>query len=193
MLVGLTGGIGSGKSTVAKVFEILGSAVFNSDEIAKQVYFDTKIKQEVIDLLGEKAYKNNSEIDKTYISQQIFNDTRLLQKLNAIIHPAVIEAFKKFIAIHPQKIIIKESALLFEAKLTDELDKIIVVTADENTRVKRVIERDKISSELVAQKIKSQLSDVEKIKKAHYVIRNNDDELVLPQILKIHAELLRQL
>lgn len=124
MLVGLTGGIGSGKSTVAKVFEILGSAVFNSDEIAKQVYFDTKIKQEVIDLLGEKAYKNNSEIDKTYISQQIFNDTRLLQKLNAIIHPAVIEAFKKFIAIHPQKIIIKESALLFEAKLTDELDKI---------------------------------------------------------------------
>ncbi len=193
MLVGLTGGIGSGKSTVAKVFEILGSAVFNSDEVAKQVYFDTKIKQEVIDLLGEKAYKNNSEIDKTYISQQIFNDTRLLQKLNAIIHPAVIEAFKKFIAIHPQKIIIKESALLFEAKLTDELDKIIVVTADENTRVKRVIERDKISSELVAQKIKSQLSDVEKIKKAHYVIRNNDDELVLPQILKIHAELLRQL
>ena len=193
MLVGLTGGIGSGKSTVAKVFEILGSAVFNSDEVAKQVYFDTKIKQEVIDLLGEKAYKNNSEIDKIYISQQIFNDTRLLQKLNAIIHPAVIEAFKKFIAIHPQKIIIKESALLFEAKLTDELDKIIVVTADENTRVKRVIERDKISSELVAQKIKSQLSDVEKIKKAHYVIRNNDDELVLPQILKIHAELLRQL
>ena len=193
MLVGLTGGIGSGKSTVAKVFEILGSAVFNSDEVAKQVYFDTKIKQEVIDLLGEKAYKNNSEIDKTYISQQIFNDTRLLQKLNAIIHPAVIEAFKKFIAIHPQKIIIKESALLFEAKLTDELDKIIVVTADENTRVKRVIERDKISSDLVAQKIKSQLSDVEKIKKAHYVIRNNDDELVLPQILKIHAELLRQL
>lgn len=193
MLVGLTGGIGSGKSTVAKVFEILGSAVFNSDEVAKQVYFDTKIKQEVIDLLGEKAYKNNSEIDKTYISQQIFNDTRLLQKLNAIIHPAVIEAFKKFIAIHPQKIIIKESALLFEAKLTDELDKIIVVTANENTRVKRVIERDKISSDLVAQKIKSQLSDVEKIKKAHYVIRNNDDELVLPQILKIHAELLRQL
>lgn len=193
MLVGLTGGIGSGKSTVAKVFEILGSAVFTSDEVAKQVYFDTKIKQEVIDLLGEKAYKNNSEIDKTYISQQIFNDTRLLQKLNAIIHPAVIEAFKKFIAIHPQKIIIKESALLFEAKLTDELDKIIVVTADENTRVKRVIERDKISSDLVTQKIKSQLSDVEKIKKAHYVIRNNDDELVLPQILKIHAELLRQL
>ncbi len=193
MLVGLTGGIGSGKSTVAKVFEILGSAVFNSDEVAKQIYFDTKIKQEVIDLLGEKAYKNNSEIDKIYISQQIFNDTRLLQKLNAIIHPAVIEAFKKFIAIHPQKIIIKESALLFEAKLTDELDKIIVVTADENTRVKRVIERDKISSDLVAQKIKSQLSDVEKIKKAHYVIRNNDNELVLPQILKIHAELLRQL
>ena len=193
MLVGLTGGIGSGKSTVAKVFEILGSAVFTSDEVAKQVYFDTKIKQEVIDLLGEKAYKNNSEIDKTYISQQIFNDTRLLQKLNAIIHPAVIEAFKKFIAIHPQKIIIKESALLFEAKLTDELDKIIVVTADENTRVKRVIERDKISSDLVTQKIKSQLSDVEKIKKAHYVIRNNDVELVLPQILKIHAELLRQL
>jgi dephospho-CoA kinase len=193
MLVGLTGGIGSGKSTVSKVFEILGCVIFNSDEVAKQVYFDAQVKQAVIDLLSEKAYNNNAEINKTYISQQIFNDTRLLQKLNTIIHPAVIEAFKKFIHSHPYKIIIKESALLFEAKLTDELDKIIVVTADENTRIKRVIERDKTSSDLVAQKIKSQLSDIEKIKKADYVIRNTDDELVLPQILKIHAELLRQL
>src|SRR5687768_11657999 len=127
MIAGLTGGIGSGKSTVSKLFELLGCAVFYSDEVAKEVYFDPEVKLKVTGLLGAGSYTSDTRINKAYISSKIFSDTTLLRTLNAIIHPAVIARTKLFKQQNPGKIIIKETALLFEVHLEKEVDKVIVV------------------------------------------------------------------
>lgn len=189
MIVCVTGGIGSGKSMVAKVFELLGCAVFNSDAVAKAVYFDNKIKTKVIELLGEEAYLNDQQLNKTFINSKLFSNTEVLQKLNAIIHPAVIEQFNQFVKDSKSKIVIKETALLFEAHLDKGCDKIIVVAANDELRMTRVMKRDALSKEEVLAKMKHQLSQEEKIKKADFVIYNNDDKLVIPQILEIYQAL----
>lgn len=189
MVVGLTGGIGSGKSIIAKLFELLGCAVFNSDGVAKEVYFDAEVRPEIIRLLGKEAYLNDYTLNKNYISSKIFSDTLLLQQLNRIIHPAVIRKFKTFVHLHPGQIVIKETALLFEAHLEKEVDQIIVVAANDAIRVKRVMARDGLDETFVRKKIESQLSQEEKIKGADFVIYNNDDVLVIPQVLQIYKQL----
>lgn len=189
MVVGLTGGIGSGKSVIAKLFELLGCAVFNSDRVAREVYFDAKVRPEIIKLLGKDAYVGDEALNKNYISSKIFSDTLLLQQLNGIIHPAVIRKFKTFVTQHPGQIIIKETALLFEAHLEKEVDQIIVVAANEAIRVKRVMARDGLDQASVEKKIQSQLSQEEKIKGANFVIYNNEDVLVIPQVLHIYKQL----
>ena len=191
MTVGLTGNIGSGKSTVARLFELLGAAVFNSDDVAKQVYFIPAVRQNVIHLLGPEAYNKDQSINKPFISQKIFGDTQLLNALNGIIHPAVIEEFKKFKHLHPGKLLVKESALLFEAHLQKEVDRIVLVTADDSIRMNRVMLRDKLDMDLVKKKMRSQMSQEEKRKQAHYVIRNNGDELLIPQVLHIYNQLMK--
>lgn len=189
MVVGLTGGIGSGKSTVAKILELLGCAIFESDEVAKSVYFEPEIKTQVINLLGAQAYLSENQINKKHIGSKIFSDTTLLQKLNSIIHPSVIQKSKEFIAHHPDKIIIKETALLFEAKLEKEVDKIILVVAEDETRIHRVMQRDGLNKEEVQKKIASQLSQNEKIKKADYIVYNNETDLIVPQVIEIYKTL----
>jgi len=190
MVVGLTGGIGSGKSTVARLLEILGCAVFESDVVAKDVYFDPLIKSEITALLGNKSYLSENRIDKTFISSKIFSNTELLQQLNAIIHPAVINRSNIFIKEHPDKIIIKETALLFEAHLEKDVDKIILVVANDETRIQRVMQRDGLTKEDVLKKIKSQLPQEEKIKKADFIVHNDESQLVIPQVVKIYSTLL---
>lgn len=190
MIVCVTGGIGSGKSMVSNVFELLGCAVFNSDTVAKSVYFEKEIKTKVIELLGEEAYLNDHQLNKTHINSKLFSNTEVLHKLNAIIHPAVIEQFNAFVQGSKSKIIIKETALLFEAHLDKGCDKIIVVAADDELRISRVMKRDGLSKEEVINKMKHQLSQEEKIKKADYVVYNNEDSLLIPQIIEIHQALL---
>lgn len=189
MVIGLTGGIGSGKSIIAKLFELLGCAVFNSDQVAKEVYFDAQIRPKIIKLLGKEAYLNDHVLNKNHISSKIFSDTLLLQQLNGIIHPAVIRNFKTFVNHHSGQLVIKETALLFEAHLEKEVDKIIVVAADDAIRIKRVMARDGLDKESVQKKIQSQLLQEEKIKGADFVIYNNEDTLVIPQVLQIYKQL----
>mgnify|MGYP000933671883 CR=1 FL=1 len=189
MIVGLTGGIGSGKSMVSRILSLMGCAVFSSDEAAKQVYFEEAVKKNVIALLGSDAYKSDCEIDRSYISSKIFSDTSLLQSLNGIIHPAVAQSFNAFVNTHPKAIIIKETALLFEAGIDKEVDMIVTVAADEEIRVERVMHRDGLSRNEVLKKIKSQLSQEEKIKKSHYVIYNNNNRSLIEQC----AELIEKL
>ena len=189
MVAGLTGGIGSGKSTVARLFEILGCVLFESDKVAKEIYFNSEVREKVIALLGKESYLSETTIDRANISSKLFSDTALLQKLNDIIHPVVRLKFNLFFQENPTRIIIKETALLFEAHLEKEVDKIILVVAEDETRIQRVINRDGLNREDVQKKIRSQLPQEEKIKKAHYIIYNNETELIIPQVLKIYADL----
>jgi dephospho-CoA kinase len=189
MVVGLTGGIGSGKSTVSKVFELLGCLIFDSDKAAKDIYFEADAKLRIIALLGEESYLSDTEINKSYISTIIFNNTQLLHALNSIIHPIVAAKFSSLKKNHPYKLIVKESALLFEADLTAQVDKIITVASDDDLRIKRVMNRDGLSKENVMAKIKSQLPQEEKIKKSDFVIYNNETEFVITQVLAIYTQL----
>jgi len=189
MIVGLTGGIGTGKTMVAKLFSMFGAKVFNSDESAKLLYFDPLIKEKIIALLGKDCYTSDTTLNKKYISDKVFSDTALLQKLNAIIHPAVVNDFKKFAAKYPNELIIKESAILFETGLYKGLDKTILVSSPIELRLKRVMERDGLSEQEVKNRIKSQLSEEEKLKLADFVINNNERDFLITQTLTIFNEL----
>lgn len=185
MTLGLTGSIGSGKSTVAKVFEVLGAAIFNSDQIAKSAYFDAHIRPQVIQLLGKESYESPNEINKQYIADKVFNHPDLLKHLNAIIHPFVKSQMKNFEQGHAGKIIIKETALLFEAGLEQDVDAVIVVTAPEQLRIERTMKRDGVSKEQVLKRMQAQLSQEEKLKRAQYIVINDEQHLVIPQVLAL--------
>ncbi len=190
MIIGLTGGIGSGKTTVAQLFETMGCIIYNTDEKAKQVYFEPTIKLQVINLLGKEAYLNENVIDKNYISQKIFSDSNLLHKLNKIIHPAVKEDFIKFKKKYPpETILIKETALLFETGFDKDLDYSILVTAPINIKTARVMKRSAISKEEVQKRMDAQLSDEKKIPLANFVIVNDNSQALIPQVLQIMQKL----
>lgn len=185
MIAGLTGGIGSGKTVVARLFGMLGCAVFNSDEAAKAAYFLPGIKEQVTSLLGVGSYLSDTQIDKKYISDKIFGHRKLLEGLNSIIHPAVGKMFQEFVARNPRKVIIKESALLFEAGVTGGLDKIIVVVSPDEERISRVMKRDKLSREEVLGKIQNQLPQEEKARRADFVVQNDEKHLLIGQTERI--------
>jgi dephospho-CoA kinase len=190
-VIGLTGGIGSGKSTIAEIFKTLGVAVYNSDERARELYFEPEIKKQVEDLLGSKAYRNKSALNKKYISEKIFSDKILLEKLNAIIHPAVGKDFETFKKDHAgDKYIVKESALLVEAGLLKTVDKLLVVTSAIALRTERIKKRDNLTKDEIEKILKKQLSDSDKVKNADWVIENDEKKLVIPQVLKIHKSLI---
>ena len=189
MIAGLTGGIGSGKSTVAKLFHLLGAAVFYSDEAARLAYFNPSIKEQVIGLLGADAYRSERELNKSVISRRIFEDPKVLSAINAVIHPEVGRMFRLFTEEHRGKLIIKESALLFEAKVVSQVDTVIVVAAPDEMRIKRVMARERLTREEVEARFRSQLPQETKVEKADYVIHNDESQLVIPQVESIFNEL----
>ena len=170
--VGLTGGIGSGKSTVADFFAALGVPVYDSDKEARKLMKSSKkVKKAIVELLGEKAYKGK-KLNKKYISDKIFNDKKLLEKINAIVHPAVRNHFLAWKEKQEAPYVIQETALIFENKAQDFYDKIILVIASESVRIQRVMGRDEVAKKQVEERLKNQLSDQKKIPLAHYVIDN---------------------
>jgi dephospho-CoA kinase len=190
MVVGLTGGIGSGKSTVAKLFEVLRVPVYDTDTRAKQTYYKPEVKEKIISLLGQEVYSHDGKIDPAAISKKVFGDNSLLQKLNAIIHPAVDADFKEFLKNNTgEKLIIKESALLFETGVYKKMDKNILVTSPLELRVKRVQERDKSDAAHIMKRISHQMPDEEKIPISDFVIVNDEKEPVIPQVLTIFEKL----
>lgn len=189
-IIGLTGGIGSGKSTIAKLFEELGVPVYIADDAGKYLLKTSKVVQrKVINLLGEKAYSNGLP-DKKYIANKVFNDTNLLQQLNNIIHPKVGQHFKKWQKKQHAPYCIKEAAILFENGGYKQCDATILVTAPREIRVERVTARDQTSAEEVVQRMSHQWSDDDKIHLADYVIENITLSKTKISVQKLHHILL---
>lgn len=191
MIVGLTGGIGSGKTTVLKMFQSFGVPVYQADLEAKKLMNNSdEVKSKIIDLLGEESYRNN-ELNRTYIANRVFNDKDLLQKLNRIVHPAVHTHFKEFVAQQTELYLVYENAILFENKSEELCDKVIVVAADLDTRIDRVMKRDQVDREAVLARMNNQWSQEDKIKKADYVIINNNLNDLKEDVEKLHQQLLK--
>jgi dephospho-CoA kinase len=189
--VGITGGIGSGKSTVAYIFAQLGVPCFFADNEAKLAYLDPEVKSKVLGLFGDNAYVNNLP-DKSYISQIIFSDKSFLSNLNQIIHPFVATQFQKFCSKHQQcPYVLKEAAILFESDSYKALDLSILVVADKRLRIQRVMDRDGLSENEVLLRMDKQWSDEKKIKLASFVVYNNNTDLLIPQVLDLHHKILK--
>ena len=189
MIVGLTGGIASGKTVVSRLFSVLGASVFISDIAARDSYYDPEVKNQVITLLGKEAYISELEIDRKFISSIIFKEPALREKINELIHPQVGRMFNQFVKENKDSLIIKETALLFEANIAKECDKVIVVAADEEVRIKRICERDNVSRTEALERIKSQMPQDEKIRLADFVIHNNENVLLIPQVIALYEQL----
>ena len=177
-IICLTGGIGSGKSTVAEFLYKKGFPVYNSDTRAKELMNSSEIlKAKIIDLLGVESYQDN-QLNKRFVGEKIFKNHTLLKQLNAVVHPEVKKDFTNWIEQQKKnrfKYCIKESALLFESNTFNVCDSIILITASEEIRIQRIIKRDKISREQVMERIKSQLPESQKSGLSDYVIYNEGD------------------
>lgn len=189
--VGITGGIGSGKSTVCEIFKKFGTPVFDSDKIAKEQYTKPKVKEAVSKALGDGVL-TDGEVDMDKLRKTLFKDKGKLEKISNIIHPALLEDYELFCNRHCGNIYcLFESAIIFERKLSHLFDKMITVVADKNTRIKRVMERNPlITIEEVADRIKHQLGDKYKIAKSDFVIKNNGEDLYA-QTQKVHNDIIR--
>ena len=190
--IGITGGIGSGKTTVCKVFELLGIPIFYADTAAKLILkTDPVLKEEILKTFGEKTYSNDGELNRSYLSSIVFNNEYELNKLNALIHPAVFRAFDKWLAMHNDApYIIKEAALLFETESYKMCDLSVLVVSPEASRVRRIIARDGISQDEIVLRMKRQLSDEKKIKLADHILFNDESQLLIPQILALDQQFL---
>lgn len=192
-IVGLTGGIGSGKTTISKYFESFGIPVYIADVEAKGLMSRSIIIKRKLGLLfGELAYKDG-ELNRPFLASKIFTDKTLLLKMNAIVHPKVASHFKRWLKKQDAPYVIKEAAIIFENKSESQYDYIITVIAAEDLRIQRVMKRDNASKEKIEAIIKNQLSDVEKIKKSDFVITNNSLDSVNREVNEIHYQILESI
>jgi dephospho-CoA kinase len=184
-IIGLTGGIGSGKSVVAKIFTTLGIPVFNADEAAKHIMQTSpEMKAKLIEQFGSSIY-DASGLQKEKLAAIVFNDPYQLQLLNAIVHPVTIQAAKDWAANQTSPYVIKEAALIFESAAADGLFKVIGVTAPLSLRIQRVMQRDGVSKEQVEARMQHQISDTIKMRLCDYVIENNNQQMLIPQVLEL--------
>lgn len=187
--IGITGGIGSGKSLVCKIFQSLGVPVYDADSHAKILMTtDGILVDQIKKEFGSLSYDEKGDLNRKLVSEIVFNDEAKLQKLNALVHPRVAYDYDRWLAKYVSKpYVLKEAALLFEAGSFTLLDKIIVVTAPEPMRISRVLKRDLHRSEQeVVKIIRNQMDEEEKLKRADFIVQNNETELVVPQVLKLH-------
>ena len=173
MIIGLTGGIASGKSTVSKYLAEKGFKVYDADKIAKDISEKKLVQEEIIATFGDKILEENRNIDRKKLKEIVFEDKEKLKQLNAIIHPKVIDFYKELKKQNTDEVIIFDVPLLFESGIDKFCDKILVVISDYEIQLNRIVERDKIDRDLAEKIIKSQLSNEERIKKADVVIENN--------------------
>ena len=189
--VGLTGGIGSGKTTIAAVFDALGIPVYNADAAAKRLMNEDEVlKAQLLDMFGEGLYKKN-QLDRAYLANIVFGNKEKLKALNNLVHPLTIADATQWFQKQTSPYAIKEAALIFESDSWKDLDAVIGVSAPETIRIQRVMKRDNIDAQQVAARMAQQMDEAQKMSKCDYIITNDDVSLVMPQILKID-QLLRE-
>ena len=187
---GITGGIGSGKSIVARVFNNLGIPVYNADTAAKRLMeSDPALIDSIKKLFGNQAYSGSS-LNRAYIAGIVFKDKEKLRLLNELVHPATIRDGEAWMNLQSTPYALKEAALIFESGAQSQLDIVIGVTAPLHLRIHRVMQRDLISRDEVLKRMENQISDTIKMRLCNYVINNDDRQLVVPQVLKIHEAIL---
>lgn len=192
-IVGLTGGIGSGKTTVSNMFKDLGVPVYIADTEAKNLMNSSKvIKRKLIELFGQKAFEGDT-LNRSYIASKIFNDDTYLKKMNAIIHPKVANHFKHWLQKQSSKYVIKEAAIIFEHNMQSQYDYLITVISNEEDRIERILKRDNTTKDKIVSIMKHQLNDEEKIKLSDFVIINDKLEHTKEQVLNIHNSILKNL
>ena len=189
--IGLTGSIGSGKTTVASAFKALGVPVYIADIEAKKFLFDPVVISLIVELVGPEVLTSEGTIDRKALAGKVFSNPEKLHGLNAIIHPRVKLHFAQWSEkYHDQPYVMQESAITFESGFHSLFDLIVVVAAPQEERIQRVLRRDGFTRELVLERIANQWPEHIKVEKADFVIQNSDTDMVLPQLLEIHEELL---
>lgn len=180
--LGLTGGLGCGKSTVAELLRVSGIPVYDSDREAKRLMnTSSDLRSKIIDLFGDKAYLDET-LNRSFIAAQVFGNPHLLQSLNSIVHPAVRRDFEDWATRQSLHIVAVESAILFESGLSAHLTQVIVVTAPLELRVRRVMARDQLDLAQINQRIASQMDEQQRISKADFVIHNDEKCALIPQV-----------
>lgn len=193
LLVGITGGIGSGKTTVAKVFQVLNIPIYFADDRGKYLLAnDDDLKAKVQEIFGAQSYSQDGNLNRAYLAKEVFSDEEKLAQLNGLVHPAVADDFTQWVENNKEhEFVLKEAALLFETGTYKQLDKTISVMAAKSTRIERVLLRDDQRSRAEVENIiAKQTSDNQRKKLSDFLIQNEGKELLIPQVLKIHQELL---
>jgi dephospho-CoA kinase len=189
--LGVTGGIGSGKTTVCRIFRVLGIPVFVADNIARELmHSDEGIRSLLNQATGKDLYLSGS-LDRKELARIIFSRPDLLRKVNEAVHPAVLREFDQWAATAEAPYVIMESAILFEAGADSLVDRVATISAPVEERIARVMGRNDLTREEVIGRINNQLEDEEREEQSYYVINNSDNEMIIPEILKIHEDMLR--
>jgi dephospho-CoA kinase len=190
MKLGVTGGIGSGKTSVCRVFSSLGVPLFSTDPEAKKIMEnDGGIIRRINSLVGRDLYSSGS-LDRQELAAIIFNNPALLGKINSLVHPVVFDAFEKWVKEQSAPYVIMEAAILFESGGSKLVDRVATVVAPVEERVQRVILRNSLTREQVLDRMRNQMTDAERMERSDYVIYNSEDDMIIPAILKIHEEIL---
>ncbi len=187
-VIGITGGIGSGKTTVCKIFEVLGVPVFYSDDVSKSILFSDEVSKVVIEKFGKKVLFNN-QLSKSELAKHVFNDKTSLAWLNDLLHPLVREEFANWLVNQNTSFVLKEAAILFESGAYKACDFVINVSCNKQSRIDRIVQRDGRSVSEIDAIIDKQWSENERVENSDFVV-NNSNKKLLPQIISLHQELL---
>lgn len=188
--IGLTGGIGSGKSTVARIFSVLGIPVYDSDTASKRLMAeDEMLKDKIIQSFGKESYING-RLNRKYLSEQVFSDPKKTDLLNSIVHPATIKDAEEWMKKQNSPYLIKEAALIFESGSNRFLDKVIGVSSPLSLRMERTMKRSNITAEQVKARINLQMDEEEKMALCDYIIVNDEQQMLIPQVLLLHEKFL---
>jgi dephospho-CoA kinase len=191
--LGVTGGIGSGKTSVCKVFTVLGIPVFSADRIAREIMDSNNTIMENINSIAGRDLYSNGYLDRMALASLIFNNNTLLGKVNSLIHPLVFDHFISWEKNQTAPYVIMEAAILFESGASKLVDKVATIVAPEEERLNRVTMRSKLSREQVLERMKNQMDDASRIRLSDYVIYNSENDMIIPAILRIHEDILKSL